>query len=161
MTGMFLVIVDAFSKWLGVYATQSATKEVTLEKLKTSFAIHGITESLVSGNGTCFRSSKFRTFCQSQGIIDTKSAPYRPSSNGLAERTVQTLKDRPRKLETGSFNEKLPTILLAYRNTRHATTGSTPAELLLRRRRASDSNSSDQMIVEQFEETGGSKRKPL
>ena len=71
----FLVIVDAFSKWLDVYATQSTTTDVTLEKLKTSFAIHGIPERLVSDNGTCFTSSKFRTFRESQGIIHTKSAP--------------------------------------------------------------------------------------
>ena len=99
MGRMFLVIVDAFSKWLDVYATQSATTEVTLEKLKTSFAIHGIPERLVSDNGTCFTSSECRTFCESQRIIHTKLAPYHPSSSGLAERAVQTVKDGLRKLK--------------------------------------------------------------
>ena len=99
MGRMFLVIVDAFSKWLDVYATQSATTEVTLEKLKTSFAIHGIPERLVSDNGTCFTSSECRTFCESQRIIHTKLAPYHSSSSGLAERTVQTVKDGLRKLK--------------------------------------------------------------
>ena len=107
MGRMFLVIVDAFSKWLDVYATQSATTEVTFEKLKTSFAIHGIPERLVSDNGTCFTSSEFRTFCESREIIHTKSASYHPLVNGLAELAVQALKDGLRKLETGSLNEKL------------------------------------------------------
>ena len=90
MGRMFIVIVDAFSKWLDVYATQSATTEVTLKNLKTLFAMHGIPEKLVSDNGTCFTSSKFRTFCESQGIFHTKSAPYNyhPSSSGVAERAV-------------------------------------------------------------------------
>ena len=79
MGRMFLVIL--FSKWLDVYANQSATTEGTLEKLKTSFAIHGIPERLLSGNRTCFTSSEFCTFCESQGLIHTKSAPYHPSSN--------------------------------------------------------------------------------
>ncbi|XP_062508423.1 uncharacterized protein K02A2.6-like [Corticium candelabrum] len=109
MGRMFLVTVDAFSKWLDVYATQSATTEVTSEKRKTSFAIHGIPERLVSDNGTCFTSSEFRTFCESQGIIHTKSTPYHPSSNRLAERAVQTFKDGSRKLETRSLNETLQT----------------------------------------------------
>ncbi|XP_062514504.1 uncharacterized protein LOC134190066 [Corticium candelabrum] len=103
-----LVIADAFSKWLDVYATQSATTEVVIEKLTTSFAIHGIPERLhlVLANGTCFMSSEFRTFCKSQEIIHTKSAPYHPSSNGLAKRVARTLKDGLRKLATGSLNEK-------------------------------------------------------
>ena len=105
MGRMFLVIVDAFSKWLDVYATQSATTEVMLEKLKTSFAIHGIPKRLVLDNGTFFMSSEFRTFCKSQGIIHTKSAPYHPSSTGLDEWAVQILKDGLRKLETESLNE--------------------------------------------------------
>ena len=95
MGTMFLVIVDAFSKWLDVYATQL---EVNFEKLKTLFAIHRIPERFVLDNSTCSTTSEFCTFCGSQRIIHTKSAPYQLSSNGPAKRAKQTLKDGLKRL---------------------------------------------------------------
>ncbi len=63
------------------------------------------------------------------------SAPYHPSSNGLAERFVRTFK---RSMKAGehpglSFDQQLMSFLLAYRTTPHATTKVTPASLFLMR----------------------------
>ena len=61
------------------------------------------------------------------------SAPYHPSTNGLAERAVQVFKRAMRKSEPGELQTKLARFLLRYRTTPHATTGQTPAELLMGR----------------------------
>ncbi|VDH91898.1 Hypothetical predicted protein [Mytilus galloprovincialis] len=90
---MFLVCVDAHSKYLDVHVVNSATSANTIEKLRTMFAIHGLPESIVSDNGTPFASQEFQDFVQRNGIKHIRSSPYQPSTNGLAERAVQTFKE--------------------------------------------------------------------
>ena len=47
---LFLVIVDAFSKWLDVYVSNSATTGTTLENQQRCFAIHGLPKKIVTDN---------------------------------------------------------------------------------------------------------------
>ena len=85
---MFLVVIDAHSKWIEAWPVHAATSSATIEKLRTSFAQFGLPETIVSDNGTCFVSEEFESFLQANGIKHVTSAPYHPSSNGLAERAV-------------------------------------------------------------------------
>ena len=54
MGKMLLVIVDAHSKWIEVHVTTSSTAAVTIEKLRSTFATHGLPNVLVSDNGPAF-----------------------------------------------------------------------------------------------------------
>ena len=132
MGHMYLVIVDAHSKWLDVQIMHSITTEKTIEKLRSVFATHGLPRQIVTDNGTSFTSDKFQEFVSMNGIKHTFSAPYHPSTNGLAERAVQTFKQGLREISQGTIAEKL-TKFLKYRITPHSTTGIPPAELLMGR----------------------------
>ena len=68
------------------------------------------------------------------GIRHTRSPPYHPASNGLAERAVQTIKEGLRKFKSGTVSFRLSRFLLWYRITPHSTTGSSPSELMWGRR---------------------------
>ena len=131
---MFMVLVDAHSKWLEVEVVASATSQATMQKLRAIFATHGLPEVLVSDNGSVFTSEEFRTFLARNGIQHVTSAPYHPSSNGLAERAVQTFK---RGMERSHSKEDIQTrisrFLFHYRITPHSVTGIPPAELLMKR----------------------------
>ena len=81
-----------------------------------------------------FSSEEFTTFLWKNGISHITSAPYHPSSNGLAERVVQSFKQGMRKFTKGTLTDRISRYLFHYRNTPHTTTGVTPAELLLGRR---------------------------
>ncbi|CAC5412765.1 unnamed protein product [Mytilus coruscus] len=131
---MFLVCVDAHSKYLDVHVVNSATSANTIEKLRTMFAIHGLPESIVSDNGTPFASQEFQDFVQRNGIKHIRSTPYQPSTNGLAERAVQTLKEGMKKVTEGSIETRMAKFLFTYRLTPHATTAIAPAEMLMGRR---------------------------
>ena len=131
---MYLVLVDAHSKWLDVQMMQSTTSESTIRKLQDIFAIHGLPHKLVTDNGTAFTSTTFKTFMDQNGIIHIRSAPYHPSTNGLAERAVQTFKQSLRQISGGSIKEKLAKFLFKYRITPHSSTGIAPSELLMGRR---------------------------
>ena len=53
MGRMLLVIVDACSKWVDIHSLTSTTSRETTDALRTSIAIHGIPDTLVSDNGSC------------------------------------------------------------------------------------------------------------
>ena len=89
---------------------------------------------IVSDNGTVFTSKEFSDFMTYNGITHVKSSPYHPSTNGLAERAVQTFKTGLKKLTKGTLESKLSHFLFHYRLTPQTTTGQSPAELLLGRR---------------------------
>ena len=83
--------------------------------------------------GAVFTSEEFENFLHGNGIVHTRTAPYHPASNGLAERAVQTFKQGIKRLREGTVETKLSRFLMKYRLTPHATTGRSPAELLLGR----------------------------
>ena len=130
---MFLVVVDAHSKWMEVSIVTSAATAVTIQNLKRMFATHGLPRTVVSDNGSVFTSNEFQDFLVKNGIRHIKTAPYHLASNGLAERAVQTLKGGLKKLTSGCLETKLSRFLFQYRVTPHTTTGQTPAQLLMGR----------------------------
>jgi transposase InsO family protein len=46
--------------------------------------------ALLSDNGSCYRSQKFRDACQLMRMAHRKTRPYTPRTNGKAERFIQT-----------------------------------------------------------------------
>ncbi len=49
-----------------------------------------IVESIMTDNGSCYRSFAFRKACQRLGLKHIRTKPYTPRTNGKAERFVQT-----------------------------------------------------------------------
>ena len=135
---MFLVVQDSTTKWPEIILTSSGhtTTEWTISALRTIFARLGIPKQLVSDNGPQFRSEAFKNFTQKNGIKHIFSAAYHASTNGLAERLVQSFKNslKAAKNESGNIQHKLDNFLASYRNSPHMTTGETPAVLLYGRR---------------------------
>ena len=131
----FLVVIDSHSKWVDVYEVPSTAAEHTIEKLRQSFAIQGLPDSIVSDNGTCFTSQEFKNFVKVNGVRHTTSAPYHPSSNGAAERTVRSFKQTLKKLLVTSkdpISTQLSRLLFAFRHTPTSTNGVSPAEIMFK-----------------------------
>ena len=62
---MFLVVIDAHSKWLEVIPMGVCSATTTIQALRTLFAQFGIPELIVSDNGPQFVATEFQEFCQS------------------------------------------------------------------------------------------------
>ncbi len=73
---MFLVIVDAHSKWPEVAVMNSTSSEKTIEELRSVFSRFGIPQQLVSDNGPQLVSEEFQSFLRVNGIQHIRSAPY-------------------------------------------------------------------------------------
>lgn len=94
---MFLVAVDAHSKWPEVCLMKFTTAATTVAQLHKLFSRHGLPETIVSDNGPQFTSEEFCSFRKLHGMRQVLTAPYYSSSNGLAGRFIQSLKNALRK----------------------------------------------------------------
>ena len=134
--GHYLILVDAHSRWPEIYfMRQNTSASATIAILRELFAKYGLPVHCVSDNGPQFRSEEFAHFLKVNGVKHVRVAPYHAASNGLAERMVQSFKNHM-KASRGSklsVQQRIANFLLAYRSTRHATTGRTPASLFLGR----------------------------
>ena len=82
---------------------------------------------MVSDNGPQYGSAEFRTYCKEKGIRHVTSSPEYPQSNGMAERAVQTIKDR--LLKMFKDGQSLWDALAAVRST--PVSGSLPSPAVL------------------------------
>jgi len=132
---MFLLIVDAHSKWPEIQIMSTTTASKTVSVLREVFARYGLPQQLVSDNGPQFIAEEFSEFLRLNGVKHIRSAPYHPATNGAVERMVQTMKQ---SLKAGvsqgiPVEQSLMKFLLHYRITPHAVTGASPCSLFLGR----------------------------
>ncbi|XP_055701773.1 uncharacterized protein K02A2.6-like [Phlebotomus papatasi] len=133
----YLLVIDALTKWPEIFRTKSTTSQDTIKILQEIFSRFGLPEVLVSDNGTQFTSTQFSEFCKSGGINHIRTCVYSPSSNGQAERFVDTLKRALRKMDNeDSVDVALQKFLSTYRNTPNDNVphGKSPAEIMFGRR---------------------------
>lgn len=131
----YIVIVDAYSNYPEVIALPSQSSESVIRVMKTTFARYGIPEEVLSGNGPCYSSVEFKQFSKDWNFNHVTSSPGYPKSNGLAERTVQTVKSIFKKCLESHDDPHLG--LLAYRTT-PLDNGLSPAQLLMGRQLRTD-----------------------
>ena len=111
---MFLVLTDAYSKWMDIYSMSDIKTVTLIDNLCISFATHGLQYIIVSDNGPLFTSKEFKTFIHKNGIKHTTTAPYHPSSNGAAERAVQTFKSTMHKIVAENSNIPIKTLISRF-----------------------------------------------
>ena len=88
----YLILVDYMSKYFEVCQLQNLTSGKVITKIKLTFSRFGIPEETVSDNGSQYASREFREFAKIYNFRHTKLSPEYPQSNGLVERTIQTVK---------------------------------------------------------------------
>nr|XP_049692720.1 uncharacterized protein K02A2.6-like isoform X1 [Helicoverpa armigera] len=136
---MFLIIVDAYSKWVECYSMASThNSKAVINKMNDFMSRFGIPQILVSDNGTSFTSFEFQEFCKLNGIEHLLSPAYHPASNGQAESFVKIVKKGLKAIILQGCNkvtiyDKIAKYLFDYRNSKNSTTDKSPAELVFGR----------------------------
>jgi hypothetical protein len=132
---MYLILIDASTKWLEAFAMQKTTASAVIKVLEETFARFGLPLEIVSDNGPPFTSKEYQHFLLQNGIKATYSAAYHPSSNGAAEGAVKLCKRTIKKALRDGHNvdSALQSYLMMYRNVEHSSTGVSPAMLLQHR----------------------------
>ena len=90
----FLLVIDYFSKFLFVEKVTTTSAQSTINHLCNIFATEGAPHTLITDNEPPFNSGEFRRFCQEWNLEHHTSSPNYPQSDGQAECTVQTVKQR-------------------------------------------------------------------
>lgn len=127
----FVLVVDYYSRYFEVNRLEDTRSNTVILKLKKTFSHHGIPEKLITDNGPQYSSGEFREFSKQYGFVHETSSPHHPQSNGLAEKTVQTIKHIFSKSQASRTDPYLG--ILEYLNT-PLETDLSPAQLLMSRR---------------------------
>jgi hypothetical protein len=90
-----LVLCDVYSKFVFAYSIKAQSYEEAIRCFDSFFVDLGqelaaVVDKVQTDNATCFGVA-FTDYLRRKNISHLKSDAYRPSSNGLAERTIQTL----------------------------------------------------------------------
>lgn len=71
---------------------RSPTAAAFLRRLVAWYSSHGVKVSgIMTDNGSCYVSNRFASACRRLGLRHLRTRPYRPCTNGKAERFIQTL----------------------------------------------------------------------
>ena len=125
-----LTVVDYFSKWVEAYPlTEHTAKTVAWTIVTEWVSRYGVPLHLHCDQAPEFESKVMADFCKMLGVTKTRTSPYHPICNGLAERCNQTLESILKctvNSDKDNWDLLLPFALMAYRATPSATTGCSP-----------------------------------
>lgn len=132
---MFLLILDAHSKWPEIVNMGNNTKSDKLIRVfKVVFSRYGLPDHCESDNCPQYKND-FHEFLIRNGVKHTFSPPHCPATNGAAENFVKTFKTKVDKIvrDGKSLDNAISLFLLDYRSTPHCTTGRSPYFLMYKR----------------------------
>jgi len=132
-----LVVVDCFTKWVEAFPLKNVRARIIAETfLNQVVSRHGVPLEVHTDQGRNFESRVFRELSCALGIKKTRSSALHPQSDGQVERQHRTILNYLAKFISENqrdWDRWIPMYLLAYRSSKHETTGVTPAELYFAR----------------------------
>ena len=117
-------MTDYYSLFPEVCKLHTTTAEAVITSMKAIFSRHGVPSEV-------FSSASFARFAEEWSFVHTTSSPHYPQSNGLAEKSVQTVKRLLCKAK--DIGADFYQSLLVY-STTPLGCGISPAQLLMGRR---------------------------
>ena len=131
-----LLAVDVFSGFVVAENVKSLDAFETISAVKRIIEHYGSPQTIRTDNATSFKNQNFTSFLRSFGITHVQSLPYTPTSNGKAERHVQSLKNKLRILlatckDVRKWHHYTKTAAAALNNTIRPAVGYSPREVFL------------------------------
>ena len=129
-----LVFQDHFTKHVLPYVTPNQTVKTITKFLYGGYiSIFGAPARLLSDRGTSFTSNIIEELCKILGVQQLWTMPYHLQTNGLVERSHQTIMCMIGKLgedKKANWPSHLAEIVHAYNSTRSTVTGYSPHYLM-------------------------------
>lgn len=128
-----LTMMCASTRYPEAVPLHTIKAKAVIKALVKFFSTFGLPKFVQSDQGTNFMSTVFSQVMAELKVNHQKSSPYHPESQGALERFHQTLKSMLRKfcLElTRDWDEGLPLLLYAVRETTQESLGFSPADLV-------------------------------
>lgn len=132
-----IVIVDCFTKWVEAFPLKNIRAKTVAGIFVNQFiSRYGVPAEIHTDQGRNFESELFSELMQLLGVKKTRTTASHPQSDGQVERQHQTIINYLAKYisqDQRDWDQWIPMFLLAYRSSKHETTGMTPAELCFAR----------------------------
>ena len=132
-----LVISDYFTKWTECYPMRKIDAVTTAKLFVEQFVCRfGLPRQVHTDRGSNFTSKLFSQMCSLLQIDKTQTTSYHAMGDGLVERFNRTLEEMLSLFvnkNQKNWDELLPYLLLAYRSSKHTSTGVTPSKMMLGR----------------------------
>ena len=129
-----LVVIDAFTKFTKLYATATTNTNEVCEALTQYMSYYSRPKRIISDRATCFTSTAFKEFVDSNDITHVLNATGSPQANGQVERVNRVLRPILSKLCNSSdhsdWSSHLRSAEHALNNTVHSSTNFLPSILL-------------------------------
>jgi len=129
-----LVVVDAFSRFVRLYATKTTSAKEAIVSLTNYFQCYNTPTTLVSDRGSCFTAGEFEEFIRQYNIKHIKVATGSPQANGQAERINRSLVPMIAKLNNSENGKQwykmLGEVEYCINNTVNKSTGKSPSQLV-------------------------------
>ena len=131
-----LVAIDRFSKWPTAQISKCTDTRTVLNFLTKYFTDNGTPRTVIPDNGSCFKSSEFKQFCDGQNIKRIRCTPNLHTGTGLVERTIRTIKSftRANMVDGLTFEDSVQLAIRSIRQTPHSRLKMTPFQMHLGRR---------------------------
>lgn len=145
------VVVDAFSKFVWLYATKTTSTSEVLDKLRKQASIFGNPRRIISDRGTAFTSNDFSEYCAGENVEHVLCTTGVPRANGQVERVNRTLIPLLTKLANPKHNEwhrYLERAQLYMNTTIHRSIGTDPFHLLFGTKARLQSNPEIRKLIE-------------
>ena len=131
------MVTDHFTKYTQAYPTTNQTARTTAKVLFERFFVHyGFPSRIHSDQGRNFESKLIEELCHLTGTQKSRTTPYHPMGNGLAERFNSTLINMLGTLEPHQkvdCKSHVGAMVHAYNCTKCDTTGYSPYFLMFGR----------------------------
>jgi len=129
-----LVVSDYFSKYTDAFPLRRHTAHIVADTLMRRWiAYHGVPKQLHSDQGSEFEGHLVRALSKLLGFAKIKTSPYRPQSDGQVERFNRSLLNMLSAFVSdrgNDWDEHLPYVMMAYRSSKHSSTGCTPYSMI-------------------------------
>lgn len=129
-----LTFQDHFSKYPEAFAIPDQKAETIAEIfVKEIICRHGTPEKLLTDQGSNFVGEILQEVCKLLHIDKIQTTAYHPQSNGILERSHQSLINQIKCFvdeDQRNWDEWIPYVMMTYRSTPHSTTKNSPYFLL-------------------------------
>ena len=130
-----ITVIDLFSKWAEAFPVRNHTAPTVAKVLVDQvFSRWGTPARILMDNGPEFHSDLFTEVCRLLEVDKLHTTPYHPQTNGCVERFHLSLNRMLGKMVSDhqrDWDSFLPTVLCAYRVSKHESTGFAPYELVM------------------------------
>ena len=129
-----LVVSDYFTKYTDAFPLRRHTANVVADILMRRWiAYHGVPKQLHSDQGAEFEGLLIQNLSKMLGFAKIRTTPYRPQSDGMVERFNRSLLNMLSAFvseRATDWDEHIPYVMMAYRSSRHDSTGCTPYSMV-------------------------------